>query len=67
MQVNQVFKLVAPTRAMSREESRYPEPENFKPERFLTADGQLNPDASDPYEFVFGFGRRYSPISISVQ
>lgn len=47
--------------AMSREESRYPEPENFKPERFLTADGQLNPDASDPYEFVFGFGRRKCP------
>ena len=47
---------------MSRDETRYPEPEIFKPERFLTADGKLDPDANDPYSFVFGFGRRSSSL-----
>ena len=49
-------------RAMSRDEKRYPEPEVFRPERFLTADGKLNPNADDPFDFVFGFGRRYITI-----
>jgi len=45
---------------MSRDESRYPEPEKFKPERFLTVDGKFNLDPNDPCGFVFGFGRRSS-------
>ncbi|KXN92808.1 O-methylsterigmatocystin oxidoreductase [Leucoagaricus sp. SymC.cos] len=44
--------------AMSRDEKRFPEPEQFQPERFLTSDGKLNPKANDPFDFVFGFGRR---------
>ena len=36
----------------------YPDPENFKPERFLK-DGKINPDVQDPNAFVFGYGRRY--------
>lgn len=43
---------------MSRDEQRYPEPELFKPERFLTPDGKLDPLAHDPFDFVFGYGRR---------
>ena len=35
----------------------YENPEEFKPERFLK-DGKLDPNVRDPYEFVFGFGRR---------
>lgn len=46
-------------RAMSRDEQRYPEPDLFKPERYLTADGKLDPDCTcDPETFVLGFGRR---------
>ncbi|KAJ3563625.1 hypothetical protein NP233_g8820 [Leucocoprinus birnbaumii] len=44
--------------AMSRDERRYPDPEAFKPERYLTPDGKLDPNASDPFDFAFGFGRR---------
>lgn len=44
---------------MSRDEQRYPEPDLFKPERYLTPDGKLDPDCTcDPETFVFGFGRR---------
>ncbi|KAF8333963.1 cytochrome P450 [Cantharellus anzutake] len=39
--------------AMSRDEHHYPEPEQFRPERFLGD----NP-ALDPKEFILGFGRR---------
>ncbi|KAF9232015.1 cytochrome P450 [Melanogaster broomeanus] len=45
--------------AMSRDEARYPNAEQFIPERFLTADGTLSDD--DPSGFIFGFGRRSCP------
>ena len=35
----------------------YQDPELFLPERFIR-DGKLDPDVRDPYNFVFGFGRR---------
>ncbi|KAJ7634757.1 cytochrome P450 [Roridomyces roridus] len=38
----------------------YPEPHIFRPERFLTTDGTLNPDVKDP-DAVWGFGRRACP------
>ncbi|KDQ54011.1 hypothetical protein JAAARDRAFT_113130, partial [Jaapia argillacea MUCL 33604] len=38
----------------------YPEPEKFKPERFLK-DGKLNPEVRDPNVAAFGFGRRICP------
>ncbi|KAJ7142240.1 cytochrome P450 [Mycena epipterygia] len=37
----------------------YPDPNAFKPERFLR-DGKLNPDVRDP-QAAFGFGRRICP------
>ncbi|KAL1742443.1 cytochrome P450 [Schizophyllum fasciatum] len=44
--------------SMTHEEAAYPDPYAFKPERFLTADGRIDPDVRDPGKLVFGFGRR---------
>ncbi|KAG2015054.1 cytochrome P450 [Coprinopsis cinerea AmutBmut pab1-1] len=47
--------------AMLRDPRVYDDPETFKPERFLKADGSLNPDVPDPHNVAFGFGRRLCP------
>jgi cytochrome P450 len=44
-------------RAMLHDKDIYPDPLAFKPERWLTADGRLNPDVVEPTA-AFGFGRR---------
>ncbi|KAJ7259499.1 cytochrome P450 [Mycena haematopus] len=44
--------------AMTRDESIYPEPERFNPDRFFTVDGKLNDDNT---VLTFGFGRRICP------
>ncbi|KAF8625969.1 hypothetical protein AX17_006694 [Amanita inopinata Kibby_2008] len=44
--------------AMTRDETVYPDPEAFEPERFFEADGTLNDDTMD---IAFGFGRRICP------
>ena len=43
---------------MSRDESIYPDPETFKPERFIK-DGRFNSELQDPEKFMSGHGRRY--------
>ncbi|KIJ08220.1 hypothetical protein PAXINDRAFT_120485 [Paxillus involutus ATCC 200175] len=45
--------------AMTRDEARYPNAEQFTPERFLTPAGTLTDD--NPAEYSFGFGRRICP------
>ena len=40
----------------------YPNPEAFKPERFLL-NGKLNPAIRDPEMVAFGFGRRSANLS----
>ncbi|KAI0740350.1 cytochrome P450 98A3 [Earliella scabrosa] len=47
--------------AISRDPETYPDPEDFVPERFLDADGQLDVNGKDPADFIFGFGRRICP------
>ncbi|KAG9313624.1 cytochrome P450 [Chiua virens] len=42
--------------AMAHDETRYPNPDTFIPERWLNADGSLRPNSTD--HFAFGFGRR---------
>jgi cytochrome P450 len=42
---------------MLHDDIAYPEPFDFKPERFMK-DGQLNPATRDPALNAFGFGRR---------
>lgn len=49
------------TRALTRDESMYPEPTEFRPERFLATDSA--PGAMDPRRFTFGHGRRQSRVS----
>lgn len=44
--------------ALSTSQAVYPDPHEFKPERFLL-DGKLNPAVKDPIT-AFGFGRRYA-------
>ncbi|KAF8139517.1 cytochrome P450 [Mycena galopus ATCC 62051] len=44
--------------AMTRDESMYPDPERFNPDRFFTTDGKLN---NDDTVLAFGFGRRICP------
>jgi cytochrome P450 len=44
---------------MTHDESVYPEPFVFKPERFLDENGVLN---DDDRILAYGFGRRYLPF-----
>ncbi|KAG1837787.1 cytochrome P450 [Suillus subalutaceus] len=46
-------------RAISRDETRYPDASSFIPERFLDVNNALTDD--DPARYVFGFGRRGCP------
>jgi hypothetical protein len=48
-------------RAMLHNEADYPNPELFRPERFLK-EGKLNNDVRDPIAISFGFGRRYDGL-----
>ena len=44
-------------RAILNDEQEYPEPREFRPERFLK-DGELDGSVKDPTDIAFGFGRR---------
>ncbi|THH00014.1 hypothetical protein EW026_g2458 [Hermanssonia centrifuga] len=50
----------ARTQAILHDESVYPEPMTFNPDRFMK-DGELNPEVRDPATAAFGYGRRICP------
>ncbi|KAH7884762.1 cytochrome P450 [Phlebopus sp. FC_14] len=47
--------------AMSRDEDKFTDAEEFKPERFLTEDGKLLAESSVSSNPIFGLGRRICP------
>ncbi|KAH9846774.1 cytochrome P450 [Lenzites betulinus] len=51
--------LMANVWAMLHDEDEYPDPDVFRPERFIPRDGRAVP--RDPRTLVFGFGRRICP------
>ncbi|KDR66544.1 hypothetical protein GALMADRAFT_259056 [Galerina marginata CBS 339.88] len=53
--------VVANAWAMLHDEHMYPDPSTFKPDRFLSKDGQLDEGVRDPSLMAFGFGRRLCP------
>jgi cytochrome P450 len=48
-------------RAILHNPEDYPDPEVFKPERYLTPFGDIDPSVRDPRTACFGFGRRICP------
>ena len=44
----------------------FPEPHDFKPDRFLTSDGDLVKGGEEPRKhlFTFGAGARYTPFTL---
>ena len=55
--VDYVANLWLMPRAILHDLEMYPEPDTFKPERFIK-DGKLNPEVRDPDVACFGYGRR---------
>jgi len=52
-------------RAICYDETVYPAPHTYDPERFLK-DGKLDPSVKNPEDRVFGTGRRYDPAQAAV-
>ncbi|KAH9929054.1 cytochrome P450 [Epithele typhae] len=52
--------VIANTWACLHDPEAYPDPEQFRPERFIS-DGQLDKSVRDPTAFAFGYGRRICP------
>ncbi|KAI6039877.1 cytochrome P450 [Pisolithus marmoratus] len=53
--------------AISRDETRFDDTEDFKPERFMTEDGKLIDDPAISSDPAFGFGRRTCPGRFSAE
>ncbi|KAF8884167.1 cytochrome P450 [Infundibulicybe gibba] len=47
--------------AILHDPDEFPEPDKFRPERYLNTDGSLNMQRRDPSVAAFGFGRRICP------
>jgi cytochrome P450 len=51
---------------MMRDPRRFQDPSEFRPQRFLTTNGDLSADAVKTVDPVFGFGRRYVYFTFKV-
>lgn len=51
---------------MLHDPEEYPEPQEFKPERFIK-DGKINTAIRNPLTLAFGFGRQFVPYIYSRQ
>jgi len=60
-----VGHLLTTCRALCYDETVYPAPHTYDPERFLK-DGKLDRSVKDPEDRVFGTGRRYDPAQAAV-
>ncbi|EAU89623.1 hypothetical protein CC1G_02512 [Coprinopsis cinerea okayama7 len=49
------------TWAVMHDPTRFPEPDSFKPERYLTKDGKIVTSVLDSEDVAFGYGRRICP------
>ncbi|KAH6888849.1 cytochrome P450 [Coprinopsis sp. MPI-PUGE-AT-0042] len=49
------------TWAVMHDPTIFDDPFEFKPERYLTADGKINPHVLSPEDAAFGYGRRICP------
>jgi cytochrome P450 len=56
-----VIKHSTGSRSILHHPDDYPEPNQFKPERYLTPEGTLDPSVRDPRTACYGFGRRVCP------
>ena len=51
--------MISRSRAITRDESLYPEPNVFRPDRFMVPVDKEAERRRDPRSYVFGFGRRF--------
>ena len=59
--------LMYPLRAMLHDETVYPNPDIFSPDRFLDESGRLDRSITHPDTACFGFGRRYDFMYVYVR
>ncbi|KZV90273.1 cytochrome P450 [Exidia glandulosa HHB12029] len=59
--ITQGTTIIVNSWAILRDPKRFPEPEAFKPERYLDANGRLDPSTEHPNITMFGWGRRICP------
>jgi len=58
-----IGRVLSVVRALLHDETVYPEPFKFKPERFMK-NGKIDPEVRDPGHACWGFGRRFVVVLV---